>query len=45
MFESLSPAHGIYIPAIALLGLVVGYLLGLRASRKQLERDRARLKE
>ena len=27
MFESLSPAHGLYIPAILLLGLVVGYLV------------------
>jgi hypothetical protein len=37
--------HAIYIPAVALLGLVIGYMAGARAVRAEYERRRKRLKE
>ncbi|MCC6216052.1 MAG: hypothetical protein IT376_14395 [Polyangiaceae bacterium] len=40
-----TPAHVIYIPAMLLLGLVVGYTLGARAVRAEQERARQRLRE
>lgn len=37
--------HVLFIPSVLLLGLVLGYSLGARAVRKELEAKRARLKE
>jgi uncharacterized protein YneF (UPF0154 family) len=37
--------HVIFIPGVLLLGLVIGYSLGARAVKKELEQKRARLKE
>ena len=37
--------HAIYIPVIALFGLIVGYMVGLRAARAEEERKRERLKK
>jgi hypothetical protein len=34
--------HVIYIPGVLLLGLVLGYVLGARASRGEAARDRER---
>lgn len=34
--------HVIYIPAVLLLGVVVGYVLGARATRAEVNRDRDR---
>ena len=37
--------HVVFIPGVFLLGLVVGYLLGARAVRKEIEARRARDRE
>jgi proteasome assembly chaperone (PAC2) family protein len=37
--------HVIYIPGVLLLGVTVGYLLGARAVRAEIERVRKRMKE
>lgn len=37
--------HVIYIPGILLVGLIIGYLLGARAVRSELERAKKRAKE
>jgi len=37
-------AHIIYIPAALLLGTVIGYTLGARAVRQELEQLRRRMK-
>jgi hypothetical protein len=44
-FGQMTPQHAIYIPCVLLLGLVVGYILGARAVRAELERRRRRMKE
>ena len=43
--SQMTPQHVIYIPSVLLLGLVVGYILGARAVRSELDRRRRRLKE
>jgi hypothetical protein len=40
-----TPEHVIYIPGVLLLGLVVGYILGAKAVRKEVEKGRARLRQ
>ena len=37
--------HVIYIPGVALVGLVVGYMLGARAVRAEYEKQKKRAKE
>jgi hypothetical protein len=37
--------HVIYIPGVLLIGLVVGYILGARAVRREFEKQRKRAKE
>ena len=37
--------HVIYIPGVLLVGLTIGYLLGARAVRAELERRKKRMKE
>jgi hypothetical protein len=37
--------HVIYIPGILLVGLIIGYVLGARAVRSELERLKKRAKE
>lgn len=44
-FGEMTPQHAIYIPIVLMLGLVVGYILGSRAVRTELERRRRRMKE
>lgn len=41
----MTPQHLIYIPSVLLIGLVVGYIMGARAVRAELERRRRRMKE
>ncbi|MCC6746902.1 MAG: hypothetical protein IT371_04540 [Deltaproteobacteria bacterium] len=41
----MTAAHFIYIPLAITVGLIVGYALGGRAARAELERIRARLEE
>lgn len=44
-FAGMTPNHAIYIPMVALLGLVAGYIAGSRAVRAEYERKRKRMKE
>jgi hypothetical protein len=44
-FGAMTPQHAIYIPVVALLGLIVGYVLGMRAVRAEQARTRRRLKD
>jgi hypothetical protein len=37
--------HVVYIPTVLLVGTVVGYVLGARAVRADVERRRRRMKE
>jgi len=37
--------HVIFIPGVLLVGLALGYVMGARAVRKELERAREKLKE
>jgi hypothetical protein len=39
------PEHLIFIPGVLLIGLVLGYIMGGRAAREQLDRRRRRLRE
>jgi hypothetical protein len=39
------PEHLIFIPGILLVGIVIGYILGARAARAELDRRRRRAKE
>ena len=42
---SITPEHVIFIPGVLLVGLTLGYTLGLRAARAEIAKRRARLKE
>lgn len=44
-FGEMTPQHAIYIPVVLMLGLIVGYILGSRAVRAELEKRRRRMKE
>lgn len=44
-FGEMTPQHVIYIPTAVLLGLILGYILGARAVRAELEKRKKRLKE
>jgi hypothetical protein len=44
-FGAMTPQHVIYIPSVAILGLIIGYILGARAVRAELDRRRERLKK
>lgn len=44
-FGEMTPQHAIYIPAVLMLGLIVGYILGSRAVRAELDKRRRRMKE
>jgi hypothetical protein len=40
-----TPEHVIFIPGILLIGVVLGYILGGRAVRADLEKKRRRVRE
>lgn len=40
-----STAHIVFIPGVLLIGLVLGYILGQRSARAELERRRKRARE
>jgi hypothetical protein len=44
-FGQMTPQHVIYIPSVLMLGLVIGYTLGARAVRAELEKRKKRMKE
>ncbi len=37
--------HVIYIPGVLILGLTIGYILGAKAVRQEIERAKRRMKE
>jgi len=39
------PEHLIFIPGVLLIGTVIGYILGVRAARAEVERRRRRARE
>jgi hypothetical protein len=39
------PEHFIFIPGILLIGIVVGYVLGARAAKAEIDRRRRRARE
>ena len=39
------PEHFILIPGVLLIGIVLGYIMGTRAARADIERKRRRAKE
>jgi hypothetical protein len=39
------PEHFLFIPGILLVGIVIGYVMGARAARAQLEQRRRRARE
>jgi hypothetical protein len=39
------PEHFIFIPGVLLIGLVLGYILGARAARAEIDRRRKRARE
>jgi hypothetical protein len=39
------PEHFIFIPGILLVGMVIGYIMGSRAARTEMDRRRRRAKE
>ncbi len=41
----MTPEHLLFIPGVLLIGMAVGYALGARAARAEIERKRSRLKE
>jgi hypothetical protein len=44
-FGMMTSQHFIYIPLVAFLGLIIGYIAGSRAVRAEQARRRKRLKE
>jgi hypothetical protein len=44
-FSNMPWEHAILIPCVLLVGGLVGYVLGARAVRNQLERQKQRMKE
>ncbi len=43
--EGPSAAHFIFIPAVLLIGLVLGYVMGGRSARAELEKRKRRVRE
>jgi len=40
-----SPAHFVFIPGVLLIGLVLGYVMGTRAARAEIDKRRRRVRE
>ena len=41
----MTPEHVIFIPGVLLIGVVLGYIMGARAARADMERRRRRARE
>jgi hypothetical protein len=39
------PEHFLFIPGVLLIGVVIGYIMGVRAARAEIERRRRRARE
>jgi proteasome assembly chaperone (PAC2) family protein len=40
-----TPEHVIFIPGVLLVGLALGYVMGAKAARKEIEKARTRLRQ
>jgi hypothetical protein len=40
-----TPEHVIFIPGVLLVGLAIGYVMGAKAARSELEKTRERMKK
>jgi proteasome assembly chaperone (PAC2) family protein len=40
-----SAAHVVFIPGVLLIGMVIGYVMGARAARAEIQKRKARAKE
>ncbi len=40
-----SAAHVVFIPGVLMIGMVIGYIMGNRAAREELERRQRRRRE
>ena len=45
MIGTPGPEHFIFIPGILLIGIVLGYILGARAARSEIDKRRRRARE
>jgi hypothetical protein len=43
--EAPGPEHFLFIPGVLLIGVVVGYIFGVRAARAEVERRRRRARQ
>jgi hypothetical protein len=41
----MTPEHVIFIPGVLLIGIVLGYVMGSRAARAEIEKRRRRARE
>jgi hypothetical protein len=41
----MTPEHVIFIPGVLLIGIVLGYIIGGRAARAELDKRRRRMRE
>jgi hypothetical protein len=41
----MTPQHALYIPMVAILALIIGYVLGSRAVRAEYDKQKKRMKE
>jgi hypothetical protein len=39
------PEHFLFIPGVLLIGVVIGYIMGVRAAKAEIERRRRRARE
>ena len=39
------PEHFLFIPGVLLIGLVLGYIMGMRAAKAEIDRRRRRVRE
>ncbi len=44
-FGQMTSEHVLYIPVVLIVGVLVGYVLGARAVRDEIERTKQRMKE
>ncbi len=44
-FGAMTPQHVIYIPMVAMIGLIAGYIAGSRAVRAEYQKRERRLKK
>jgi proteasome assembly chaperone (PAC2) family protein len=41
---SITPEHVLFIPGMLLIGMTLGYVMGVRAARAEIEKKKSRMK-